>query len=123
MEKVRQLKSGSGWRLGWDPNATEFCGLVGTDEWAIELTEAELDDFCRLALQLSQTMQQMQSELMDEERISCEAESDLIWMEAEGFSHAYRLRLILLNGRRAEAEWSEASVPGLVQAAQMLKVF
>jgi hypothetical protein len=68
-------------------------------------------------------MQYMQQELMEEERISCEAESDLIWMEAEGFPQAYRLRLIVLNGRRAEAEWSEAAVPGLVQAVQMLKVF
>jgi hypothetical protein len=120
---MRQLKSGNGWRLGWDAEAVEFRGLVGTDEWAIELTEAELDDFCRLAMQLSETMQQMQHELMDEERISCEAESNLIWMEAEGFPHAYRLRLIVLSGRRAEAEWSEAAVPGLVQATQMLNVF
>lgn len=120
---MRQLKSGLGWRLGWDAKATEFQGLVGTESWAIELTEAELADFCRLVLQLTETMQQMQQELMDEERISCEAESDLLWMEAEGFPHAYRLRLILLNGRRAEAEWSEAAVPGLAQAAQTLKVF
>jgi hypothetical protein len=119
---MRQLKSGSGWRLGWDTEAT-FQGLVGTEDWAIELTEAELEDFCRLALQLSDTMQQMQSELMDEERISCELESDLLWMEAEGFPQSYGLRLILLTGRRAEAAWSEAAVPGLVQAAQMLKVF
>jgi hypothetical protein len=119
---MRQLKSGDGWRLGWDAEAT-FSGLVGTDEWAIELTEAELEDFCRLTLQLAETMQQMQHELMDEERISCELESDLLWMEAEGFPQAYCLRLIVLTGRRAEAAWIESAVPHLIEAVQTLKVF
>lgn len=120
---ARQLKSGMGWRLGWNPDAEVFQGLVGTDDWAVELTEAELMDFCRLALQLAETMQAMQQELMEEERISCEAESDLIWLEAEGFPHAYRLRLILLTGRRTEAEWTETAVPGLLQAVQTLRMF
>lgn len=120
---AQQIKSGAGWRLGWRAEQTPFQGLVGTDEWAIELTAAELEDFCRLALQLAQTMAQMQAELMDEERINCEAESDLLWVEVEGFPQAYRLRLILLTGRRAEAEWTEAAVPGLLQAMQTLRVF
>lgn len=119
----RLLKNGLGWRLGWTPQATGYQGLVGTDDWAIELTEAELDDFCRLLGQLSQTMSQMASELMDEEKISCEAESDLLWMEVEGYPHAYTLRLILNTGRRCEGSWIEEAVPGLVQAADSLKVF
>lgn len=120
---ARQLKSGTGWRLGWNPDAETFQGLVGTDHWAIELTETELADFCRLTLQLADTMQAMQQELMEEEQISCEAESDLLWLEAEGFPQAYRLRLILLSGRRAEAEWTETAVAGLIQAVQTLQVF
>jgi Domain of unknown function (DUF1818) len=120
---TRQLKSGAGWRLGWDSDTTTFQALVGTDDWAIELTAPEWADFCRLTLQLADTLEQMQSELMDEERISCEAESDLIWMEAEGLPQSYQLRLIVLTGRRAEAAWSPVSVPGLVQAIQTLPVF
>ncbi len=120
---VRQLKIGSGWRLGWDPEQEIFQGLVGTEDWAIELTASEFEDFCRLTIQLGKTMQRMQAELMDEERISCEAESDLLWMEVEGFPTAYRLRLILLSGRRAEAEWSETAMPELLQAVQTLRVF
>lgn len=121
MERV--IKSGAGWRVGWNPNPAEFKGLVGGDDWAIELTEAELDDFCRLSAQLVETMSQQKSELMDEEKIACEAESDLIWLEVEGYPHAYSLRLILNTGRCAEVSWKEAAVPGLVQAAQMLTVF
>ena len=119
----RLLKTGSGWRLGWNPKAADYQGLVGGDDWAIELTEAELDDFCRLVEQLAQTMNQMSHELMDEEKIRCEAESNLLWMEVEGYPHAYTLRFILNTGRRCEGSWLAQAVPGLVQAVQLLKVF
>ncbi len=119
---MRQLKSGAGWRLGWDA-AAEFAGLVGTESWAVELTAAELEDFSRLLLSLAATMAQMQAELMPEEQISCEAESDLVWVEVEGWPDRYRLRLILLSGRRAEAEWDEAATAELLQAIQLLKLF
>ena len=121
MERV--VKSGAGWRIGWNPNAGEFKGLVGADDWAIELTEAELNDFCRLSGQLVETISQLTSELMDEEKIACEAQSDLLWMEVEGYPHAYNLRLILNTGRCAEGNWAADAVPDLVQAAGMLKVF
>lgn len=119
----RVVKSGAGWRIGWNPTAPEFKGLVGTDDWAIELTEAELDDFCRLLMQLADSMRQIENELMDEEKIACEAESDLVWMEVEGYPHHYNLRFILNRGRGVEGRWEASAVPGLLQAAGMLKVF
>jgi Domain of unknown function (DUF1818) len=119
----RLIKSGPGWRIGWNPNTAEYKGLVGGDNWAIELTEAELNDFCRLLAQLAATMSQMASELMDEEKIACEAESDLLWMEVEGYPSAYSLRFILNTGRRSEGSWEAATVPSLLQATQVLKVF
>lgn len=121
MEKI--IKKGTGWRIGWNPNAPKFQGLVGTDTWAIELTAAELNDFCRLSTQLAETITQLASELMDEEKIACEAHSDLMWMEVCGYPHAYSLQLILNTGRCAEGSWSAEAVPGLLQAAQMLKFY
>jgi len=123
MSMERVVKSGVGWRIGWNPDTSEFKGLVGGEDWAIELTEAELTEFCRLLEQLAQSIAQSADELMDEEKISCEAESDLLWMEVEGYPHAYSLRFILNTGRRAEGNWSADAVPGLVQATQVLKVF
>jgi hypothetical protein len=117
------IKSGTGWRLGWNPDFTEFQGLVGGDDWAFELTSTELEDFCRLLLQLAHTMQQMASELMDEEQLHCEAESDLLWLEAAGYPQRYSVRLILHAGRRSEGFWPETAVPDLVQAAQMIGFF
>ncbi len=119
----RMLKSGPGWQIGWDPEAVEFQGLIGTDEWAIELTQIELDDFCRLALELSDTMWAMRGKLMDEEAISLEAESDCLWLEAEGYPDAYSMRFILQSGRRAEGMWSADMVPGLLAAMRSLKVW
>lgn len=119
----RRLKSGPGWRLGWDPQADRYCGLVGNDDWAIELTAAELDEFCRLSAQLAATMAQMAAELMDAERLCCEAEGEYLWLEAEGFPKAYELRLIANTGRRAEGAWTPEAVPGLLAAAQTLRVF
>lgn len=119
----RLLKSGSGWRIGWDAEAPEFKGLVGGDHWAIELTEPELQDFSRLLERLSSTMQQMTTELMDEEAITCEAESDRLWLEVEGYPHAYSLRLILLTGRRAEGFWAAPATAQLLQALQTLQFF
>jgi len=121
MERV--IKSGKGWRIGWNPQANEFKGLVGTDDWAIELTEVELNEFCRLLLQLTETMRQMAPEIMDEEKITCEAESDLLWMEVTGHPQEYSLRFILNSGRCAEGKWSTSALPGLQQAAGMLQVF
>ncbi|MBW4678469.1 MAG: DUF1818 family protein [Desmonostoc geniculatum HA4340-LM1] len=121
MERV--VKSGSGWRIGWNPDAPEFKGLIGTDDWAIELTEAELNDFCRLLAQLADSIKQLATELMEEEKITCEAESDLLWMEVEGYPHAYSLRFMLNRGRCVEGKWDAFAVPGLLQATGMLKVF
>lgn len=119
----RVIKSGAGWRLGWDPQGAKFKGLVGGDEWAIELTEAELSDFCRLLGQLAQTMSLMADQLMDEEKLACEVESDLLWMQAEGYPTAYSVKLILNGGRRCEVFWAAAAVPGLLQGVRVLKVF
>ncbi len=104
---TKLLKKGHRWRVGWDSNAKKYQGLVGSDDWAIELTLAELKDFNRLLHQLVTTMAQMKTELMDEERITCEAESELLWLEVEGYPENYTLRLIVNSDRRCEGNWAE----------------
>jgi hypothetical protein len=96
---------------------------VGTEEWALELTDVEMADFCRLLQQLVASMQAIAPELMDDEKIACEAESDLLWLEVEGYPHSYSLHLILLQGRRGEGCWQSAAVPELLQALESVKVF
>lgn len=119
----RVIKSGSGWRVGWDATAPTFKALLGSEDWSLELTEAEWHDFIHLLNQLINAIEQIKLELMDEEAIACEVESDLLWLEAEGYPGAYSLHLMLLTGRRAEGTWQPAAVPELLKAIQLIQVF
>jgi Domain of unknown function (DUF1818) len=119
----RLIKSGKGWRIGWNPIAGQFQGLVGSEEWCIELTEAEFNDFSRLLIQLADTMTYMANELMDEEKIACDSETDLLWMEVEGYPHSYSVQFMLNTGRRTEGYWPPSAIPGLLDATKILKLF
>ena len=120
---MRHIKEGTGWRLGWNSDATVFKGLVGGDRWAVEMTQPEFEDFCRLSLQLAETLQAMSAELMEEERVACEQETDQIWVEVEGFPNQYELRFILLQGRGAEGAWPYLVAPHLIQAIPAISLF
>ncbi|MEM1369174.1 MAG: DUF1818 family protein [Cyanobacteria bacterium P01_H01_bin.15] len=120
----RMLKQGVGWRLGYDPSELKFCGLMGTADWAVELTRAELADFRRLLLELVGTLQSLAKELMPEEKIEIEAESDLVWLAVQGQVAVYELRFILQNGeRRCEGHFPPEVVPELIAAIKTLEAF
>ncbi len=113
---IRKVLEGEGWRLGWNPNADSFCGLLAGQSWALEMAAREFKDFCRLVRELDSTMSAMAEQLMDEERLTCEQETETIWLEAEGFPTRYGLRFILLTGRKCEGEWPADVVPQLITA-------
>lgn len=119
----RVIKSGSGWRVGWDATAQLYPALIGNEDWSLELTQAEWQHFGRLLAQLVAAIATLDAELMDEEAIAIEVESDLLWLEAEGYPQFYSLHLIVLTGRRAEGTWAAAAVPSLWQAVQAIQVF
>ncbi|NJL49888.1 MAG: DUF1818 family protein [Leptolyngbyaceae cyanobacterium SM2_5_2] len=119
----RFIQEGTGWRLGWDDTAPCYKGLLGGVGWALELTEPEFEVFCRLAHQVTQSMVAMTTELMEEERLTCEADSDLVWLEVEGFPTDYTLRFMLHTGRRGEGQWDGQAAEQLVQAITHLTVF
>ena len=116
----RLLKKGKGWRVGWHPEAEKYQGLIGGDFWAIELTASEFQEFYRLLRQLIDTMAQIATELMDEERIAIEAESDLMWLEVEGYPDSYSLRFILHQERRCEGNWDEGIAAELILVIQRI---
>ena len=117
------LKSGKGWRVGWNPNALVYKGLIGADDWAMELTESEMHDFIRLLLQINQAIIDIHPHLMEKETIVCEVESDLIWLSAEGYPYNYSLRIILSQQRGCEGTWSENVINSLIMATQSLTTF
>lgn len=112
---ARQQREGAGWRVGWNPDAPEYQGLLGGEGWALELTGPEWRDFNRLVQQLGDSMAAIAPELMPEERVACDGETPLIWLEVEGFPQTYGLRFILLTGRGGEGSWPAAIVPHLLR--------
>jgi Domain of unknown function (DUF1818) len=68
-------------------------------------------------------MRSIQAELMDQENIACEAESELIWLQVAGIPSKYSLRLILNTGRSCEGNWAAETVPDLVAAVASLQFF
>ena len=54
----------------------------------MELTAQEFHDFRRLAQQLVATLNAMADHLMAEEQLTCEVESEHIWLEVEGHPQA-----------------------------------
>jgi Domain of unknown function (DUF1818) len=118
----KQLLSGKGWRIGWFPRADPFSGLVGGDNWAIELTQPELEEFCSLCLQLVDSAQQAQSELSEQESLTCSAETENICLEMSGYPGDFKLSLQLQTGRRAEGIWDNDSLSELVEAITKITV-
>ena len=119
----RIIKQGEGWRLGWNPASEGFPGLIGAEDWALELTWAEWDEFQRLLGSLTEAVAVIASELMDEEKIACEVEGDLLWLGAEGYAEAYGVRIVLNSGRRAEGSWTASAFAPMLQTLPTLSGF
>ncbi|MBW4485646.1 MAG: DUF1818 family protein [Tildeniella torsiva UHER 1998/13D] len=119
----RLTKEGIGWRLGWNSHDSDYYGLLAGSSWAMELTKVEFYTFQKLAMEVSSTMQAIACELMDDERITCEAEANHLWLEADGFPEAYSIRFILKSGRRCEGEWDVEASQQILQAIFQLVVF
>ncbi|QQE64452.1 hypothetical protein GFS31_11330 [Leptolyngbya sp. BL0902] len=111
----RSIQEGEGWRIGWDEGAPHYPGLLAGSTWAMELTAPEFGEVCRLAQQLAQQMQAMAEVLMAEETLTCDAESDLVWVEVTGFPAAFTLRFILQSGRRGEGSWDATATQALLR--------
>jgi hypothetical protein len=117
---TKYLLNGEGWRLGHSPDAEIFVGLVGAENWAIELNQQEFEDFCRLSMQLTETMVSMQAELSEEESLTCSAQTEDIYLEASGFADNFTIHLQLLNGRRGEGIWTSSAIAHILEAVKQM---
>ena len=114
------IKKGKGWRIGWRADAPVYKGLIGTDYWAIEMTQEEMQDFTSLLIKINQVMVDMSEHLMDEEKITCELDTNLLWLEARGFPHEYSLTVIFSQQRSCEVFFPADVIPSLINTVQSL---
>ena len=102
-------KEGPGWRIIRDLSRDNFSTLIGGDSWAIELTQYEWETLVKVFINLSDQYKEIKDQLMGEEDITLELESNPWLAILKGDQHGWKLKLILdsddsLN-RGAEVSW------------------
>ncbi len=108
-------KEGPGWRIIIDSSRDNFSTLIGGDSWAIELNKAEWETLVRVVINLSDQYQDIKAQLMNEEDITLEMESNPWFAILKGDQYGWNLKLILESSdsliRGAEVFWpSEVTV-------------
>ena len=102
-------KEGQGWRIIRDSSRTNFSTLIGGESWAIELNQHEWDTLVKAVNNLSDQYQDIKVQLMDEEDITLEMESNPWLAILKGDKHGWNLKLILntsdSGNRGAEIFW------------------
>ncbi|MEO1134446.1 MAG: DUF1818 family protein [Cyanobacteria bacterium J06639_1] len=114
------LLKGNGWRVGWMPERSPYCALVGGNAWAFELTEAEWQDLCGGVRSLLETAQAVGTELMKEETLTLEHVTDRLRLVSTGDVNQPELYLQLHRGRLAEGSWSVEATSDFMAAVQRL---
>ena len=117
----RPLLSGRGWRVGLNPEAGEFCAIVGADTWALELTLSEWEDFCRAIRQIQSAIATVSEQLMEDEEVTFEQASEQLLIAATGQLSALTLYLQIQNNRRGEGYWAPEALPSLFEAIDRLQ--
>ena len=102
-------KEGPGWRLIRDSSRDNFSTLIGGESWAIELNQFEWKTLVKVVIDLSDQYKNIQDQLMGDEDITLELESDPWLAILKGDQNGWKLKLILdssdsLN-RGAEVSW------------------
>ncbi len=102
-------KEGPGWRIIRDTSRDNFSTLIGGESWAIELNQYEWKTLVKVVIDLSDQYENVKGQLMGDEDITIELESDPWLAILKGDQHGWNLKLILdsidsLN-RGAEVSW------------------
>ena len=102
-------KEGPGWRIIRDSSRNNFSTLIGGESWAIELNQSEWKTLVKVVIDLSDQYKDIKDQLMGDEDITLELESNPWLAILKGDQYGWDLKLILdsadsLN-RGAEVYW------------------
>ncbi len=75
---------------------------LGCSTWTIEFSPVEWEQFVHQLRTLAQTWQSMQEELMPEETLTLDSESETIRLQAEGQQEQWGIWLQICSGRKVE---------------------
>ena len=117
-------KEGQGWRIIRDSSRTNFSTLIGGESWAIELNQHEWDTLVKAVNNLSDQYQDIKVQLMEDEDITLEMESNPWLAILKGDKHGWNLKLILNSSdsliRGAEVYWPSNVTCQLVNAMRTM---
>ena len=117
-------KEGPGWRIIRDSSRKNFTTLIGGDSWAIELNQSEWETLVKVVINLSDQYKNIKDQLMGDEDITLELESNPWLAILKGDQHGWKLKLILdsndsLN-RGAEVSWPRDVTAHLANAMRTM---
>ena len=117
-------KEGPGWRLIRDSSRDNFSTLIGGESWAIELNQFEWKTLVKVVINLSDQYKNIKDQLMGDEDITLELESDPWLAILKGDKNGWKLKLILdssdsLN-RGAEVSWPRNVTTNVANAMRIM---
>jgi len=122
-----EIHSGEGWRLRVDPNRHPFAVLIGSRNWAAELTLAEARQLHRGVRTLMDQWRVMVPQLMPEEELIIEHAGEGLWLELSVCRQGCALRFVLEpQGHQAgtlwglEGGWDPAATEALIEALETI---
>jgi len=102
-------QEGQGWRIIRDSSRNNFSTLIGGETWAIELNQSEWNTLVKVVIDLSDQYKDIKDQLMGDEDITLELESNPWLAILKGDQYGWSLKLILDSGdsliRGAEVFW------------------
>ena len=117
-------KEGPGWRIIRDSSREHFPTLVGGESWAIELNKLEWESLVKLVIDLSDQYKDIKKQLMGDEDITLEMESNPWFAILQGDQYGWNLKLILDSSdsldRGAEFSWPREVTSNIVNAMRKM---
>jgi len=117
-------KEGPGWRIIRDSSRENFSTLIGGESWAIELNQAEWETLVKVVIDLSDQYKKTKVQLMDDEDITLELESNPWLAILKGDNNGWNLKLILDSrdslSRSAEFSWPRNVTSNLLNAMRIM---
>ena len=117
-------KEGPGWRIIKDSSRNNFSTLIGGDSWAIELNQSEWHNLVKVVIGLSDQYENIRDQLMGDEDITMELESNPWLGILKGDQSGWDIKLILFYkdsiNRGAEVYWPRTVTLHLVNAMRTM---
>ena len=117
-------REGPGWRIIRDSSRENFSTLIGGQSWAIELNKSEWETLVKVVIDLSDQYKKTKDQLMGDEDITLELESNPWLAILKGDQYGWDLKLILQSSdslnRGAEISWPRNVTFHVTQAMRLM---